>query len=90
MRQIVIKFLVHRKLKQEYSKGNISRAELRRLKKVCKAEVCEAAVNVATPVGSERPVLSAIWKFIEENWEEILGIILRLAPLLLALDLDEE
>jgi hypothetical protein len=31
----------------------------------------------------EYPILTAIWAFVQENWDEILGILLKLAPLVL-------
>lgn len=64
--------------------GLMSRAKYRRLKRACTTEVCESAVeHVAGKSGRDWPLLSALWTWIIENWDEILKFIIMVAPLVL-------
>lgn len=86
IRRLLTRCYIHVKLSEELKAGRIDRGDFRRLKRAATAEVCEHAVQstyAKAGFAEDYPRLWALWQWIVENWDEILKIILTVAPLLL-------
>ena len=83
LRKFVFRLAIARRLKTELRAGRISRKEYKRLKSVASMEVCGMIQSELELKSGDRPVLEAIWKFVVENWDEILKILLTLAMMVL-------
>lgn len=72
-----------RQLRQSLRKGEITQAQFDKCIAWLSIKNAQKVLNEAQTRSGNYPVLEAIWKFVSENWEEILKIILTLAPMLL-------
>ena len=84
-RRLLISYCIRRRLKQEYENNNISRREYRHLVKAARGDICEAVVDSIQTKGEigDGVILSQVWKFIQDNWDEILKVLITLAAAIL-------
>lgn len=83
LRNLIFRAAVHSQLKGDLKAGRIDRKQFRRLKRVATYDVCEQVRGWQENEVNERPILSAIWAFVVEYWDDILAILIKLAPLVL-------
>ena len=72
-----------RQLRRSLSEGRITQAQHDKCVEWLSFRNAERVLQEAQLKSGKYPVLEAIWKFVSDNWEEILSIILKLAPLVL-------
>lgn len=83
LRKLVFRLAVGKKLRQERRAGRLSKSEFKRLKRAATPEALGSIQEELELKGGDRPVLEAIWKFVVENWDEILKVLITLATLVL-------
>jgi len=86
IRNLVFQAAVKRKLKKERRRGHLSKTDYKRLKSAATYKASKQILQDTQLKGGDYPILEALWKYVVENWDDILKALIMLASLVL----DEE